>query len=597
MKFINQYREEKLSRHLESILGDFPDGVIACDLEEKMIYLNAAADALFERPQKAVWQGASFQQFLLRYKMEKISQSTLCPMSWPLGLIMGEEAPPHPSETHFLCLLPSGRYITIRMVHSSLYNGQKHRVGTLFVLHDTTYFYEKAIYLQRVSKATSALIDAIAQVPYHLELTLPEETPLLSPAILLIAQQLVDVIRQILECQYVTLWAPGTATGHIYYVTGSGQATEQENYRREATGAVILSDFLNDAAIAPLYENQEVQISTEQMHHLAITPPDYSPGIFLAVPLFLTQQLGGILIVKKAGATSVYTLEEIALIKAVVAQAMLIIEGLHYLQAQSEKRNAAVLMHEIQRLSNDFLTLAAHELRTPLTTIKGNIQVAERRLKRFKPVASEQRQGITGYLEQIQQPLDSATEGARVQQRIINAIIDDARLQAGMFQLSTKDCDLLALLREAMAEHQQSAPTHPIVLDTLPIAQTVPIVADPERIKQVIDTYLENALASSPADQPVAVQLRVEENLVHVSVHDEGAGIPEKEQKLLWDRFYRGKGSAVQQELDLSLGLGFFLCKAFIEHHQGSVGVQSEPDHGTTFWFTLPLGAEEKPEW
>ncbi|GHO83492.1 sensor histidine kinase [Dictyobacter formicarum] len=146
-----------------------------------------------------------------------------------------------------------------------------------------------------------------------------------------------------------------------------------------------------------------------------------------------------------------------------------------------------------------------------------------------------------------------------------------------------------------MAEHQPSAPTHPIVLDMLPMAQTAPVVADPERIKQVVDTYLENALVSSPNDQPVMVRLRVEESMVHVSVHDEGAGIPDREQKCLWDRFYRGKGSAVQQELDLSLGLGFFLCKAFIEHHQGGVGVQSEPGHGTTFWFTLPLCAEEKP--
>ncbi|GLV56663.1 hypothetical protein KDH_35020 [Dictyobacter sp. S3.2.2.5] len=433
------------------------------------------------------------------------------------------------------------------------------------------------------------MIDAIAQVPYHLELPLPEETPLLSPAILLIAQQLVDVIWQVLECQHVTLWAPGAATGHIYYITGSGLTAEQENYRWEAVGPAILSEVFDDSTIALLYANQEVQISTEQMRLPATAPPDYGPGMLLVVPLFLTQQLSGILSVKKAGVASVYTLEDVALIKTVAAQAMLIIEGLHYLQAQSEKRNAAVLMHEIHRLSNDFLTLAAHELRTPLTTIKGNIQVAERRLNRFKPVATGQSLGITGYLEQIQQPLDSATEGARVQQRIINAIVDDARLQVGMFQLSKKDCDLLALLREVVFEHQHSDPMHSIVLDMPPMEQAIPVVADPERIKQVVATYLENALLSSPTDRPVMVRLRAEENMIHVSVHDEGAGIPVKEQECLWDRFYRGKGSAVQQELDLSMGLGFFLCKAFIEHHQGSVGVQSEPGHGATFWFTLPL--------
>lgn len=59
----------------------------------------------------------------------------------------------------------------------------------------------------------------------------------------------------------------------------------------------------------------------------------------------------------------------------------------------------------------------------------------------------------------------------------------------------------------------------------------------------------------------------------------------------LWDRFYRAKGSAIQQELDLSLGLGFYLCKVFIERHQGSVGVQSAPGQGAIFWLALPLGA------
>lgn len=78
-------------------------------------------------------------------------------------------------------------------------------------------------------------------------------------------------------------------------------------------------------------------------------------------------------------------------------------------------------------------------------------------------------------------------------------------------------------------------------------------------------------------------------NIARVSVHDEGPGIAPEEQELLWGRFYRGKGSVVQHELDLSLGLRFYLCQALIEHHHGNTGVQSTPGHGTTFWFTVPM--------
>ena len=68
-----------------------------------------------------------------------------------------------------------------------------------------------------------------------------------------------------------------------------------------------------------------------------------------------------------------------------------------------------------------------------------------------------------------------------------------------------------------------------------------------------------------------------------------GPGIALEEQGRIWGRFYYAKGIAVQHELSLSLGLGLYLCQAFIERHHGSVGVQSDPGHGTTFWFTLPI--------
>jgi signal transduction histidine kinase len=117
----------------------------------------------------------------------------------------------------------------------------------------------------------------------------------------------------------------------------------------------------------------------------------------------------------------------------------------------------------------------------------------------------------------------------------------------------------------------------------------VPVMADAERITQVIVRYLTSALSSSPADQPVSVQLSVEGAVARVSVHDQGPAIPQEEQERIWERLYQAKGIAVQQELDLSLGLGLYLSRTFIERHQGSVGVHSAPGGGATFWFTLPV--------
>jgi signal transduction histidine kinase len=127
------------------------------------------------------------------------------------------------------------------------------------------------------------------------------------------------------------------------------------------------------------------------------------------------------------------------------------------------------------------------------------------------------------------------------------------------------------------------------VLESLPPERVVPVMADAERITQVITRYLTNALSSSPADQPVSVQLTAEGAVARVSVHAQGPDIPGEEQGHIWERFYHAKGAAVQHELDLSVGLGFYLSRAFIERHHGSVGVQSAPGRGTTFWFTLPV--------
>ncbi|EFH89300.1 histidine kinase [Ktedonobacter racemifer DSM 44963] len=294
------------------------------------------------------------------------------------------------------------------------------------------------------------------------------------------------------------------------------------------------------------------------------------------------------LIAKQRG-DSGYSQEEIELVKAVAAQARLIIECLGNLQKQTGRQARELVLHEVDRLNRDFLTLASHELRTPLTGIKGNLQLSQRRLETLKRHLAEQPERASAHLEHAQQSLAQAAQSARLQERMVRDLIDDARIQANQLGLSLKSCDLLALINVAVMKQQASVPEHTIELENLTTEHTMPVLADAGRITQVLTLYLANALNYSPAERPVTVQVRSSDDLVRVSVHDEGAGIPLEEQGRLWDRFYRGKGSAVQHELDLSLGLSFYLSQALIERHHGSVGVESEPGHGATFWFTLPI--------
>ena len=115
------------------------------------------------------------------------------------------------------------------------------------------------------------------------------------------------------------------------------------------------------------------------------------------------------------------------------------------------------------------------------------------------------------------------------------------------------------------------------------------MVADADRIGQVVTNYLTNALKYSPVDRPIEVFLAIEGQMARVSVQDEGPGLSPAEQQAIWERFYQVERIKVQSGSGTGLGLGLYICQTIIEQHQGKVGVQSSPGEGSTFWFSLPL--------
>ena len=585
-----------LANQLEGIFETLGESVIVCDREGKIVHINAAALTLFEVASASLCRGTGFQQFLHAYQISDELPPALSLEPWLMSLISDGEETTGQQEAIIVLQAPSGRKVYAHMRCSSVSfpmpAAQQQAVATIYVFHDLTRRYRKALHLQRVQQAVSRLQEAIAYLPEHLDFASPEGLFLLSPPALFVTRQLVEVIGQVLVCQHVALWAfgpPGADYGH--YVLGSGFTWEQEQVRRERSGHILLSELFHETVLARLAANQEVILPTHRLRQGSRPLAEFGIEKFLIIPLFLEKRLAGALAIAKAGAGSEYTPEEIELVKAVATQTVLVIECLRCLSEQAETRARALAQAEMQRLTNDFLNLASHELNTPLTVIKGNLQVALRRLTTLKRQLVEQHERISEQLEQVQSPIASAAQSARLQERITKDLLDDTRIQANTLELYLKRCDLITLLREAVADGQRSAPERTIVLQILSQEQAVPIMADAERISRVITSYLANALSYAPADQPVTVQLTVEDAVARVSVHDEGPGIAGEEQGRIWERFSSTREMTGPHEPELSSGLGLYLCQAFLERHHGSVGVQSEPGHGATFWFTLPIEA------
>jgi PAS domain S-box-containing protein len=260
-------------------------------------------------------------------------------------------------------------------------------------------------------------------------------------------------------------------------------------------------------------------------------------------------------------------------------------------QMQRERVEAhanELALHEAKRRMDEFLGVVSHELRTPLTTIKGNIQLARLRLRNSLREGAADQEAFQRTLAELQLMLERAECQANVQNRRVSDLLDLSHLQAGKLELRLVPCDLAPLVLERVEDQRSTTPQRALSLE-LAEAETAPVIADPERIGQVLNNYLSNALKYSPGDRPVAVHLKKERKVVRVFVRDHGPGLTPAEQEQIWERFYQVEGIKRQQGSSVGLGLGLHICREIIEHHQGEVGVESTKGEGSTFWFSLPL--------
>jgi signal transduction histidine kinase len=234
------------------------------------------------------------------------------------------------------------------------------------------------------------------------------------------------------------------------------------------------------------------------------------------------------------------------------------------------------------------VSLVTHELKTPLTILQGNVQLAQRRLTRLlsqgDPLTEVQRRWLEDVLVMLvrtQQPL-------RVQQRLINDLLDITRIREDRVELYLAVFDLIGLVYETVQDHQAIHADRLIMLD-LPEQDPIPVCADRDRIQQVLSNYLSNALKFAPATEPIQVGMTLKAGTVRVWVQDHGPGLTPRQQAHIWKRCYQVSQTPAQNGWKAGLGLGLYICQQLIHRQRGEVGVESVPGRGATFWFSLPV--------
>ena len=271
--------------------------------------------------------------------------------------------------------------------------------------------------------------------------------------------------------------------------------------------------------------------------------------------------------------------------------ALLIILRDIFARKQAEVHTQERVQHEAQQRMNEFLSIASHELKTPLTSIKGNIQLMARKLKPKLDTSSTHDDQTNNLLSEARELLERTDKQITQLSRLVNTLLESSRITANTMDLLLELCELDTLVHEVMQDVRHIPKTRVVHVE-VSAEENILVMADVNRIKQVVIHLLSNAHKYSPLEEHIDVLLQTEGEIARVSVHDAGLGIPLNEQNKIWERYYRVPTIDVQNGSEIGLGLGLHISRTIIEQHHGHIGVQSTPGAGSTFWFTLPLSIQ-----
>jgi signal transduction histidine kinase len=222
---------------------------------------------------------------------------------------------------------------------------------------------------------------------------------------------------------------------------------------------------------------------------------------------------------------------------------------------------------------DEFFSIASHELKTPVTSLKAYTQL----LLMDVSSADEQHKNM---LERMDMQINKLTA-------LINDLLDTSKLENGHLVYNKENFILKDLVSEVIADTKPTSLGHGIILNAKTDAK---VYADRDRIGQVVSNFLANAIKYAPDSTKIIVELNRKDDVVICTVQDFGKGIIVEEQDKIFERFYRISGNNLNTFP--GLGLGLFICKEIIENHNGKIGVMSEKDKGSTFYFELPIAEE-----
>ncbi len=517
---------------------------------------------------------------------------------WPRARILRGEGLTGPAALDVLVRLEDGGDMQINLTGAPVRDASGAIVGGIMVCRDVT---ERRRLERRTHEVLRALLDMAATIAGSqasaddgAEAASALQTavePVPSPSAVPLdstqrdVREVLAVAQQALAGRYTGCVLVDTATGDLRPLAVEGLTPRIERRWWRDLSNKKLSAYFTPDSIERLYAEEVLAFD------FAGRPPVAGQNYFdlttvLVVPVRLDAQRL-LLLAVEARDHATFTIQERELAHAAARLASLVVERERLLGERASAEASVLALRESNRRMDEFLGIASHELRTPLTSITASVQFSRKQLHRLQgDQDAALPSSVADRLSRLASMMDRADRQVARLDRLVGDLLDVSRIQSGKLTLEPEPTDLGDIVRESVDAQRAFSLDRSITL-SLPRHQRIPVLADADRIGQVVTNYLTNAIRYSPPGTPIAVHVRAHGQRARVEVHDQGVGIPKEQQARIWNRFHRVPG--IEQQSVSGLGLGLYICASIIERHGGQVGVESVPGKGSNFWFTLPL--------
>jgi signal transduction histidine kinase/DNA-binding response OmpR family regulator len=312
----------------------------------------------------------------------------------------------------------------------------------------------------------------------------------------------------------------------------------------------------------------------------------------MSVPLAFRGEILGAMLLRTTRTETGFSEEEITMTRIIAAAGTNALRNASlYSRIENQNQQLKTMNEDLQKANeelaalsqarSDFVSMVSHELRTPLTSIIGFSELLAE--AHVGELTSEQDE----YIRQIlRKGKDLLT--------LINDLLDTGHLESGKLAIRYREVDLNDVIQSVLSTTRHVTEVTPVIKVAIP-GDLPAFEGDPEKITQVLVNLVTNALKFSPPASPVTISAGLLEGrretdhgkLIKISVKDQGIGIPEDEKLRIFEQFFQVQSGTSRSYK--GAGLGLYICRSFVELHNGKIWVESEEGKGSTFCFTLPV--------